>query len=148
VLEVRPDDAVSIIECDMEVDFAAPIGYQEPTAATNKPANKPNVSYMPSAPKQSEGYRLDGKHTKNISNSSTAAGTSKSLANDSRPASSISALSDSEGKPTRGVPNYDYAFGTLHLNRIKDLSEEPPVKEEKVVKGYKLKHIGNGMVTN
>ncbi|KAB7497324.1 Ubiquitin fusion degradation protein 1-like protein [Armadillidium nasatum] len=30
VLEVKPGNAVSIIECDMNVEFAAPIGYQEP----------------------------------------------------------------------------------------------------------------------
>ena len=30
ILETRPGDAVSIIECDMDVDFAPPVGYQEP----------------------------------------------------------------------------------------------------------------------
>lgn len=33
MLEVKPKDpshAVSIIECDMELDFATPIGYVEP----------------------------------------------------------------------------------------------------------------------
>lgn len=30
VLEVKPGNAVSIIECDMNVEFAAPVGYQEP----------------------------------------------------------------------------------------------------------------------
>ena len=31
VLEVKPGNAVSIIECDMNVEFAAPVGYKEPT---------------------------------------------------------------------------------------------------------------------
>jgi hypothetical protein len=30
ILETRPGNAVSIIECDMDVDFAPPVGYQEP----------------------------------------------------------------------------------------------------------------------
>lgn len=30
MLEVKPGDAVSIIECDMSVEFAAPVGYQPP----------------------------------------------------------------------------------------------------------------------
>lgn len=35
VLEVRPGNAVSIIECDMNVEFAAPVGYQEPERPDN-----------------------------------------------------------------------------------------------------------------
>ena len=31
VLETKPGNAVSIIECDMNVEFAAPVGYSEPT---------------------------------------------------------------------------------------------------------------------
>merc|ERR1712121_46158 len=30
VLETKPAAAVSIIECDMNVDFAQPVGYKEP----------------------------------------------------------------------------------------------------------------------
>ena len=29
-METKPDKAVSIIECDMNVDFDAPLGYKEP----------------------------------------------------------------------------------------------------------------------
>lgn len=28
VLETKPGDAISIIECDMNVEFAAPVGYK------------------------------------------------------------------------------------------------------------------------
>lgn len=31
VLETKPGNAVSIIECDMNVEFAPPVGYSEPT---------------------------------------------------------------------------------------------------------------------
>ena len=40
ILETRPKEAVSIIECDMDVDFAPPVGYEEPNykkESTNKP---------------------------------------------------------------------------------------------------------------
>lgn len=54
VLETKPGQAVSIIECDMNVEFAAPVGYTEPqrikppssddelsTEETNEPAPVP-----------------------------------------------------------------------------------------------------------
>ncbi|XP_065273593.1 ubiquitin recognition factor in ER-associated degradation protein 1 isoform X1 [Emys orbicularis] len=34
VMETKPDKAVSIIECDMNVDFDAPLGYKEPERHT------------------------------------------------------------------------------------------------------------------
>ena len=42
ILETRPGDAVSIIECDMDVDFAPPVGYEEP----NKPAFKNVIDFL------------------------------------------------------------------------------------------------------
>lgn len=38
IMEVRPADAVSIIETDMEVDFDAPVDYVEPTRTTSAAA--------------------------------------------------------------------------------------------------------------
>jgi ubiquitin fusion degradation protein 1 len=38
VLETKPANAVSVIECDLNVDFAAPVGYKEPEFN-----RKPNV---------------------------------------------------------------------------------------------------------
>lgn len=34
VIETAPTDAVSIVECDMRVEFAAPVGYKEPTGGS------------------------------------------------------------------------------------------------------------------
>jgi len=34
VMETRPGQATSIIECDMQVEFAAPVGYVEPSRST------------------------------------------------------------------------------------------------------------------
>uniref|UniRef100_T2M8P2 Ubiquitin fusion degradation protein 1 homolog n=1 Tax=Hydra vulgaris TaxID=6087 RepID=T2M8P2_HYDVU len=36
VLETKPQDAVSIIECDMQVDFAPPVGYVDPKKEPEK----------------------------------------------------------------------------------------------------------------
>lgn len=36
VLETKPGNAVSIIECDMNVEFAPPEGYSEPTTFQGK----------------------------------------------------------------------------------------------------------------
>ena len=30
IVETKPNDAINIIECDMNVDFEAPVGYKEP----------------------------------------------------------------------------------------------------------------------
>lgn len=52
VLETKPGNAVSIIECDMNVEFATPIGYSEPTTTVKK-AQEENMdtldpaSFMP-----------------------------------------------------------------------------------------------------
>lgn len=36
VLETKPGNAVSIIECDMNVEFAPPVGYSEPTKVSKE----------------------------------------------------------------------------------------------------------------
>ena len=66
VMETKPEDAVCIIECDMRVEFAAPVGYVEPSAAaaageTVSQADK-DVEAQATAPLfPSDGMRIDGK---------------------------------------------------------------------------------------
>lgn len=112
VLETKPGDAVTIIECDMNVEFAAPLGYKEPVS--EKAQTEPMEAEEELAVESSsfvmfggEGYRLDGKRKKN---------------------------SDSDQsvikKPIpRGVPDYDWQIGTLTFMRnvkpvVKDAGEE------------------------
>ncbi|XP_029475408.1 ubiquitin recognition factor in ER-associated degradation protein 1 isoform X2 [Rhinatrema bivittatum] len=52
VMETKPDKAVSIIECDMNVDFDAPLGYKEPE---KNPLHEETSAFSGS------GNRLDGK---------------------------------------------------------------------------------------
>lgn len=61
VLETKPGAAVSIIECDMNVDFAPPVGYVEPTNETKK--EEKQIEKTAKAP-VSQGFRLDGKSTR------------------------------------------------------------------------------------
>lgn len=132
ILETRPGNAVSIIECDMDVDFAPPVGYEEPAKQfrNNNKQPQPNV---PPKPAQNDGYRLDGKErkVKNSSHSDTSAQNQASSVNN---------------EESKGVPFYDYQVGVLRFNRnfteTKD-EEKSDVKQEKnVPKGQKLKHIG------
>lgn len=92
VLETLPGPAVSIIECDMNVDFAPPVGYVEPSAESKKEdVPKPVVS----AP-ISRGFRLDGKST----------------SHEDAPQSS-----KRQNNLPRGQPDYDYKPGHIKFFR-------------------------------
>jgi len=120
VLELKPADAVSIIECDMEVDFAPPIDYVEPKytptssqniATTPKitnpmamtpgdPLSIPNSYKSPSTfmPFHGQGNRLNGK--------------TKSKDQEEQQNNNL------QIQQTRGIPNYDYEYGTLQFLRV------------------------------
>ncbi|XP_014674542.1 PREDICTED: ubiquitin fusion degradation protein 1 homolog [Priapulus caudatus] len=92
VLETRPGKAVSIIECDMNVEFAAPIGYQEPRSHRQQPGQEEETpmddiveadGFVPFA---GEGNRLDGKER----------------------SGDLSPVSTPQGEQRRGIPNCDY----------------------------------------
>lgn len=101
VLETRPGPAVSIIECDMNVEFAAPVGYKEPEREVKKDENSIDPEDMMPDPTgfvafKGQGNRLDGKKRKD------------------------SALPENQTtKPVyvRGIPDYDYKIGTLRFLR-------------------------------
>jgi len=122
VLELKPADAVSIIECDMEVDFAPPVGYVEPKyiptssqniattpKTTNPMAMTPGdpLSSIPSSykspstfmPFYGAGNRLNGK-TK------------------SKDQEQQQQQNNLQIQQTRGIPNYDYEYGTLQFLRV------------------------------
>lgn len=101
VLETKPGAAVTIIECDMNVEFAPPVGYKEPKKPVPKEENIVDpVDLMPEPTGfvafKGQGNRLDGKKRKESSN-----------------------LQESTDKPTyiRGIPDYDYEIGTLRFLR-------------------------------
>ncbi|KAK7462006.1 hypothetical protein BaRGS_00037524 [Batillaria attramentaria] len=104
VLETKPGKAVSIIECDMNVDFAAPVGYQEPQRQTQTDEGKNEADGQPMEtdedddsfrPFIGQGNRLDGKK--------------KGTESSPQPQSS--------GGPRRGIPNYNHKRGTITFIR-------------------------------
>nr|CAH8829606.1 unnamed protein product [Trichobilharzia regenti] len=130
VLETKPKDAVTIIECDMSVDFAPPVGYQAADSGSSdkraeKDANKieEDPIEIPSIAQgfqafSGAGYRLDGKNKADKTNelgSSQSSGQSK--------------------QRERGVPNYNYQPGSLTFFRnLKNLSAQKT--EESVFKPF------------
>lgn len=102
VLEVKPGTAVTIIECDMNVEFAAPVGYEEPKRIKREDAeNKDESDEEMQEPEgfytfQGSGNRLDGKK-KNLQ------------------------LTQEEIKEkivrTRGIPDYNYEVGYIKFWR-------------------------------
>jgi len=101
VLETKPQKAVSIIECDMNVDFAPAVGYQEPTVPTSADDEEPmavDITDYVDASKfrafSGQGNRLDGK--------------AKPLP---------STLDGVQHEIRRGIPNYDYKKGKITFIR-------------------------------
>ncbi|GFG35682.1 hypothetical protein Cfor_11468, partial [Coptotermes formosanus] len=110
VLETKPGPAVSIIECDMNVEFAPPVGYKEPERV-KKPDEEMVVDPAELMPEptgfvafRGEGNRLDGKKRKDQASSSKT---------------------DVKVTYQRGVPDYNYKIGTLRFIR----NSRPPSKE-------------------
>uniref|UniRef100_A0A3Q2XK88 Ubiquitin recognition factor in ER-associated degradation protein 1 n=1 Tax=Hippocampus comes TaxID=109280 RepID=A0A3Q2XK88_HIPCM len=87
VMETKPDKAVSIIECDMNVDFDAPLGYKEPERRSQQ--HEEPTAFTGS------GNRLDGK-TKGIEPSPAPLGPSDII---------------------RGIPNYEFKVGRITFIR-------------------------------
>uniref|UniRef100_A0A1I8M523 Ubiquitin fusion degradation protein 1 homolog n=1 Tax=Musca domestica TaxID=7370 RepID=A0A1I8M523_MUSDO len=129
VLETKPGNAVSIIECDMNVEFEAPVGYKEPTTSRKvEPQEEmPQDHVMEEVVEtfKGSGVRLDGKKKKD--NQLDAPVIKKILA--------------------RGVPDYDYQFGYLKFDRtIKPISDRvaevdasPAVQESFQGEGFSMK---------
>jgi len=108
VLETKPGKAVSIIETDMNVDFAPPVGYQEPERAEShsqdhleeEPMPVDVSDYVDSSKFRAfsgAGNRLDGKKKGDESDSQN--------------------LQPHEYR--RGIPNYDYKRGTITFIRAR-----------------------------
>ncbi|KAL4218960.1 Ubiquitin recognition factor in ER-associated degradation protein 1 [Mactra antiquata] len=115
VLETKPGRAVSIIECDMNVDFAPPLGYVEPERVkpkeTEDKMEHEEMDEEDSAFKvfQGKGNRLDGKN--------------KGL--------EVSQSQTSSGPVKRGIPNYNYKKNTITFIRAPKRAENGMTAEDK-----------------
>ncbi|KAK3751781.1 hypothetical protein QZH41_013245 [Actinostola sp. cb2023] len=104
VMETKPGQAVSIIECDMQVEFAAPIGYVEPNRREESQTKMDEQQDVPHPATQvtklaftGEGFRLDGKRKK------------ANVSSEPVPLEPIVIK--------RGIPNYDYKKGKITFKR-------------------------------
>ena len=121
VLELKPADAVSIIECDMEVDFAPPVGYVEPKytpsssqniASTPKTTNP--MAMTPGDPLSSipSSYKSPSTFTPFHGPGNRLNGKVKSKDQEQSQQNQL------QTPQTRGIPNYDYEYGTIQFLRI------------------------------
>jgi len=115
VLETKPAAAVSIIECDMNVEFEAPPGYVEPTVKPQPmEEDEPELDISQMLPEDTgfiafagAGNRLDGK--KKRTNSETE-------------------IQNRQLKEyVRGIPDYNFEIGNIRFIRAK----KPKDKEDK-----------------
>lgn len=118
VLETKPGNAVCIIECDMNVEFSAPVGYEEPKKVEKEddfemddesilPPQKGFVAFT------GEGNILDVNKKKKVSLEGVG---SKS--------STVSKV-----PYQRGIPDYNYIIGTLQFIRNNKPIQEKENKE-------------------
>lgn len=126
VLEVKPGNAVSIIECDMNVEFAPPVGYQEPermdSAAAMPEDDKEEMIPEPTGfySFQGSGNRLDGKK-KNLQ----------------LPQEELLKRLPRQ----RGIPDYDYEVGFIKFWRRapKTSDSESRVEEQEEFESFQGK---------
>merc|ERR1719461_944865 len=118
VLETKPAAAVSIIECDMNVDFEAPPGYEEPRVApVPMEEEEPELDISQMLPEQSgfiafagSGNRLDGKKKRTNSETEIQSRQLKEY--------------------TRGIPDYNFQVGDIRFIRAKKKKEAEKENEE------------------
>ncbi|XP_037952646.1 ubiquitin fusion degradation protein 1 homolog, partial [Teleopsis dalmanni] len=127
VLETRPGNAVTIIECDMNVEFEAPVGYKEPSKPRDEQpqeVTQDNVMEEVVETFQGSGVRLDGKQKKE------------------------SQLNNPVIRKIlpRGVPDYDFKFGSLKFDRsVKPISERVAKSEEEDMESNSFQGEGFSM---
>ena len=110
ILELKPAAAVSVIECDLNVDFAPYVGYQEPvhapknaSAADDDDEEPMDLTDLIPEPKgfvafAGSGVRLDGKKKRTTSETE---------------------VPKLKQEYVRGIPDYDYEIGMLKFIRSK-----------------------------
>lgn len=116
VLETKPGNAVSIIECDMNVEFDTPVGYQEPqripkhSEDDDAEANEDLQNHYDTntfIAFSGEGNRLDGK---------------KKKCDKAEPATVARSY-------VRGIPDYNHAYGLIRFDRsVKPISDRTEPK--------------------
>lgn len=120
VLELKPNDAVSIIECDMEVDFAPPVDYVEPkfipTSSQNLSTTPKTINPMATTPGDPlssipSSYKNPSSFMPFHGQGNRLSGKNKSKDQEQQETNNV------QYPQVRGVPNYEYEYGTLQFLR-------------------------------
>lgn len=120
VLELKPADAVTIIECDMEVDFAPPVGYVEPKYT---PSSSQNIATTPKTSNPMAMTPADPQLSIPSSYKSPATfmpfhGTGQRLNGKTKSKDQEQPATTAQFQQARGIPNYEYEYGTLQFIRV------------------------------
>jgi len=110
IMELKPADAVNIIECDMNVDFEAPVGYQEP----ERPAPTPET---PSQFGSSEMERQLKEYYESQDQFKSFAGRGGRIDGKKKGTKGVKHQVDLTQCYQRGVPNYNWSGQTLTFIR-------------------------------
>ncbi|KAH9515132.1 ubiquitin fusion degradation protein [Bulinus truncatus] len=124
VLETKPGTAVSIIECDMRVDFAPPIGYVEPERVSRTPDHLQSADIETETVDDSPPFRAFGGHGNRLD------GKKKGI--------EVESSSLSQPVPQRrGIPNYNFKRGTItFIRNVKPVSNGNTEEEEKTFEAF------------
>ncbi|KAI8782860.1 ubiquitin recognition factor in ER-associated degradation protein 1-like [Biomphalaria glabrata] len=123
VLETKPGKAVSIIECDMRVDFAPPIGYVEPEQVPKRTSHFESADTETDTADDIQAFRPFGGHGNRLD------GKKKGTETESSSQSQTVA-------PRRGIPNYNFKRGTItFLRNVKPVSNGN-TEEEKAFEAF------------
>ncbi|KAF9172797.1 ubiquitin fusion degradation protein [Mortierella sp. AD011] len=147
VMEIKPPGVgISIVETDLEVDFAPPVGYQEPTPV---PRGRPIMesklrkeveqrmatpdSMKNRSPFEGQGQRLSGSKSKSVVKDSSTAGTASGTASGSAKEKEVDVLDKdgSEAPAALNLPIGNLFFGYKY---IPPKSEEDKLKAAQEVK--------------
>ena len=104
VLEVRPNNAVCIIECDISLEFDAPVGYQPEEKP--KPEKEKMVVGTPDIKKALEEYMKENSGFSAFEGAGNRLDGKKKNTRRKKSEIDVSNLK-------RGIPNYKWTFGTL-----------------------------------
>jgi len=105
VLESKPGKAVSIIECDMNVDFAPPVGYKEPEyQRREKPMEEADGAHPDDEEIEPQGFQAFGGQGNRLDGKKKATELAAPVASTS-------------GQARRGIPNYNFKRGTISFIR-------------------------------
>ena len=122
VTELKPADAVLIIECDLHFEFEAPEGYVDPESSTSQPQDsqaalkvqKDVEAFLKNAIKfkafSGQGNRIDGRKLK---------------AKQRTVEENVL-----EGGYQRGLPNYNWSFGELNFSRVENKAKQVAEEEK------------------